>query len=186
MPFVEVVDEADAQGRLREIYDSIIESRGKLADVHMIQSLNPESITAHMDLYMAVMFGRSPLTRAQREMMAVVVSVANGCEYCQAHHCRALQHHWRDETGVRALREDWRSAGLKAADRSLCSYAWRLSREPGEAVRQRFAPELREAGFDDRAILDASLVVAYFNFVNRLVMGLGVELEKDPGGYRYD
>ena len=37
----------------------------------------------------------------------------------------------------------------------------------------------------DRAILDASLVVGYFNFVNRMVLALGVKLEKEPGGYNY-
>ena len=186
MPFIEVVDEADAQGRLREIYDSIIDSRGKLADVHRIQSLNPESITAHMDLYMAVMFGRSPLSRAQREMMAVVVSRANDCQYCQVHHCRALLHHWKDEERVEGLRADWESADLDSPDRELCRYAWSLSLDPGRAVEDRYAPRLRAAGLSDRAILDATLVVSYFNFVNRMVTGLGVELEEDPGGYRYD
>jgi uncharacterized peroxidase-related enzyme len=186
MPFIEVVEEGDARGRLREIYDSIIESRGKLADVHMIQSLNPESITAHMDLYMTVMFGSSPLSRAQREMMAVVVSAANGCEYCQVHHCRALRHHWKDEERVEVLRSDWESAELDSPDVELCRYAWNLSLEPGRAAESRYASGLRSAGFSDRAILDATLVTAYFNFVNRVVMGLGVETEDDPGGYRYD
>jgi alkylhydroperoxidase family enzyme len=47
--------------------------------------------------------------------------------------------------------------------------------------------KLRELGASDRAILDADLVIAYFNFVNRLVLGLGVELEDDEGkGYRYE
>ena len=43
------------------------------------------------------------------------------------------------------------------------------------------------AGLVERAILDAALVIAYFNFVNRLVLGLGVQLEQDKGeGYKYD
>lgn len=58
-------------------------SRGKLARIHKIQILNPDTIVKHTDLYMSIMFGRSPLGRAQREMMAVVVPAADDCEYCQ-------------------------------------------------------------------------------------------------------
>ncbi len=45
---------------------------------------------------------------------------------------------------------------------------------------------LRATGMDDRGVLDATLVVSYFNFVNRMVLALDVELEEDAGGYRYD
>jgi alkylhydroperoxidase family enzyme len=46
---------------------------------------------------------------------------------------------------------------------------------------------MKDSGLDDRSILDAALVIAYFNFVNRLVLGLGVETEQEgTGGYIYD
>lgn len=52
---------------------------------------------------------------------------------------------------------------------------------------RRAQEELKEAGLDDRAILDAALVVGYFNFVNRIVLSLGVYLEQDEGqGYKYE
>lgn len=85
MAHIDIVSYENSEGELREIYDGIIKSRGKLADVHKVQSLNPKSIVNHMDLYMTIMFGRSPLKRLQREMIAVVVSIANNCEYCQEH-----------------------------------------------------------------------------------------------------
>jgi len=45
---------------------------------------------------------------------------------------------------------------------------------------------LRNAGFSDSAILDTGLVISYFNFVNRMVLSLGVELEEDSGqNYKY-
>lgn len=52
-----------------------------------------------------------------------------------------------------------------------------LTRAPAEAGRERVLA-LRDAGFDDEAILRAAEIVGYFNFVNRLAEGLGVELEK--------
>ena len=186
MPRIEVIGPNDAEGPLKDVYQSIIKSRGKIAEVHEIQSLNTESIVNHMDLYMTVMFGQSPLKRYQREMMAVVVSACNDCEYCQRHHAEALQFFWKDEAKVSALKTDYRSAGIDHADEALCSYAEKVTRDPGRSGREDLTSDLKKHGFSDRAILDATLVVAYFNFVNRIVLALGVEIENDPGGYRYE
>jgi uncharacterized peroxidase-related enzyme len=186
MPRIEVIQPEDADGRLKEIYDGIAKSRGKIAEVHKIQSLNPETITNHMDLYLNVMFGKSPLKRYQREMMAVVVSRANACTYCQRHHMEALEHFWKDPERLERLRSDYREVDLSGVDRALCDYAWELTVDPGAAERRDPTLVLRSQGLSDRAILDATLVVSYFNFVNRMVVGLGVELEQDPGGYTYE
>lgn len=186
-PFIKVIGEQEAEGRLKEIYDQIAQKRGKLAEVHQIQSLNPESIVDHMDLYMTIMFGKSPLKRYQREMMAVVVSAANKCPYCIAHHSEALHHYWKDQKRIQMLIDDFETAGLDECDRSLCEYALDLTVKPDEIYEYLHIEQLRACGLDDRAILDAALVISYFNFVNRLVLGLGVRLEKDKGkGYIYD
>jgi uncharacterized peroxidase-related enzyme len=84
MAYIKVIPYSEAEDRLKEIYDDILQKRGKLAEVHQIQSLNPETILQHMELYMGIMFSKSPLSRAEREMIAVVVSAANNCAYCQA------------------------------------------------------------------------------------------------------
>ncbi|MEX0771234.1 MAG: carboxymuconolactone decarboxylase family protein [Balneolaceae bacterium] len=89
-PFIKIIDSNEAKGRLKQVYEDLINKRGKLADIHKIHSLNPESLVRHMDLYMTLMFGESPLGRAQREMIAVVVSTVNHCEYCIQHHTEAL------------------------------------------------------------------------------------------------
>ena len=81
MPYINVIQHNEAEGHLKEIYDDLVEKRGKLAEIHKIQSLNPESIVNHMDLYMTIMFSKSPLKRYQREMIAVVVSARNECHY---------------------------------------------------------------------------------------------------------
>ncbi len=84
MARIRVIDEASAEGELREIYSDLKRSRGRLAEVHKIQSLNPPSIRDHMALYLTAMFGRSPLTRAEREMLALDVELekeAGGYRY---------------------------------------------------------------------------------------------------------
>ena len=75
-----------------------------------------------------------------------------------------------------ALAADYRAADLTPEDRALLDYADKLTRTP-VAMAAGDVAALRRCGFDDRAIHDLCAVVAYFNFVNRIADGLGVELE---------
>ncbi|MFT5777504.1 MAG: putative peroxidase-related enzyme [Crocinitomicaceae bacterium] len=186
MAYIEVINHEQSEGELRTIYDDLISSRGKLAEVHTIQSLNPKSIVNHMDLYMTLMFGKSPLRRVQREMIAVVVSKTNDCEYCQMHHAEAVNHYWKDDQKTEQLKQDYTKLDLSESDRALCDYARDLTRTPNHDNQATIA-RLKSLGLEDRAILDASLVIAYFNFVNRIVLGLGLDVnEKELSGYNYE
>ena len=106
MAHIQVIEHHEAEGELKTIYDNLVKTRGKLAEVHKIQSLNPKSIVNHMDLYMTIMFGKSPLKRYQREMLGVVVSRANNCEYCQKHHLEALNFYWKDDEKAEKFRNN--------------------------------------------------------------------------------
>jgi AhpD family alkylhydroperoxidase len=161
MPFIETVGPAEAEGALAEIYRRIAGARGAVAAVHQVQALNPAALEAHFELYKAIMFQPSPLGRATREAIAVAVSEANGCAYCVAHHREALDR-----------------LGGGARDPALLEWARRLARSP-ESASAADIEALRRLGLTDRAILDAILTVAYFSYVNRLVLATGLELEPD-------
>ena len=79
--WIDTVGEADAQGLLRREYDTALQRAGKVFQILKIQSLNEEALRASMALYVALMQRPSPLSRATREMLAVVVSRANDCHY---------------------------------------------------------------------------------------------------------
>jgi len=185
MAYIDYIKYSDADGRLKEIYDDVINKRGKLASVHMVQALNPESIVYHMDLYLELVYGRSPLKRYQREMIAVVVSKTNDCDYCKRHHSEAVNHFWKDEERTARLGQDYGAADLSDVDVALCELSVDLTKDPGKD-KKKHTDRLKALGLDDRAVLDAVLIIGYFNFVNRLVLGLGVNLEDDGGkGYDY-
>jgi len=186
MARIRVIQHHEAEGRLKEIYDELVRSRGKLADVHTIQSLRPESIVKHMELYMDIMFSRSELSRAEREMIAVIVSVSNDCEYCQIHHAEALNHYWKNDEKLKSLKLNYQNTDLSAREKNLCEYAEKLTLEPGSSLKNDLTNNLKEIGISDSGVLDATLVIAYFNFVNRIVLSLNVGIEKDAGtGYKY-
>ncbi len=178
VPYIRVIDEDEAEGPLFKLYDEIQSKRGRLSNVLKIQSLDPKGLEAHLDLYMALVFGKGPLSRRERELIAVVVSSANGCEYCYTHHGEALNKYVKDDAFIQQAIKDYTQLDLPAGERALCDYAVGLTKTPGEG-RSDAVEALRAAGFDDEAILQATSITAYFNFVNRMVHGLGVELEGD-------
>ncbi|MGO8813147.1 MAG: carboxymuconolactone decarboxylase family protein [Terriglobia bacterium] len=81
MPWIKVIEPEDATGDLKREYDEAVQRAGKVFNILKVQSLNPGALRASMQLYRATMFGPSGLSRADREMMATVVSWANRCFY---------------------------------------------------------------------------------------------------------
>ncbi len=175
MAWIEQVEESDATGPIAETYRKLIRQRGKLANILKVQSLNPAALDAHLDLYMGLMFGRSRLSRAERESIGVAVSAANRCEYCINHHVVALRQHESDVERIETIvsGKDYDDLGARLSP--MLGYARKLTTDPAATVESDIQC-MREAGLTDEEILDVALITAYFNFVNRLAVGLGVEL----------
>lgn len=81
MAWIKITDEKDAQGRLKTYYERYGNPVSGVDNILKIHSLNPESLRHHYEMYKHLMKGKSGLSRAQREMLAVVVSQINGCHY---------------------------------------------------------------------------------------------------------
>ena len=81
MAWIKVISLEEATGFLKQQLDAAMKRAGRIWGIVGIMSLNPRVMKTSMDFYGALMYGRSPLSRGQREMLAVVVSAANHCEY---------------------------------------------------------------------------------------------------------
>ncbi len=80
--WIEVIPEEQAEGELELLYKQEYDNEKQGTDnILAVHSLNPPTLRAHADLYHTVMHAKSPLSRSEREMLAVVVSVLNGCHY---------------------------------------------------------------------------------------------------------
>lgn len=80
--WIRTVDESEADGYLKSIYDGFIKQRGWVPNIMKAHSIRPDGTRAAMQMMGATMYSQtSGLTRAQREMIATVVSVANRCHY---------------------------------------------------------------------------------------------------------
>lgn len=81
MAWIRTVTDEEAQGTLRQIFEAALRRTGRVFNIVRAQSLNPPVLKAGIGLYQAAMFGPSELSRALRELLAVVVSRTNGCHY---------------------------------------------------------------------------------------------------------
>jgi uncharacterized peroxidase-related enzyme len=180
MSWIPPVDPAEASAPVGAVYERIRarSSAGRVANVWQVQGRDAAVLAASNDLYRALMDDPAPLTRAQAEAIALVVSATNGCGYCVAHHGPRLAAALGDEALARAVALDYREANLPARDRVLLDAAVALTCEPAER-KQEDVERVREYGFDDAAIVRATQIAGYYNLVNRVVSGLGVPLE--PG-----
>ena len=82
MAWIHTIHEDDAAGELKKLYESVVDPKtGRVDNVMKIHSLHPEGLNAHFAVYRAAMSGTATLPRADREMIAVVVSKINDCHY---------------------------------------------------------------------------------------------------------
>ncbi|HEX4745335.1 MAG TPA: carboxymuconolactone decarboxylase family protein [Gaiellaceae bacterium] len=76
-----LVSEDEAGGLLKEEYEAAVARAGKVFNILKAMSLNPPVLKASMELYKAIMFGESGLSRKERELLATVTSAEQSCHY---------------------------------------------------------------------------------------------------------
>ncbi len=181
MAYIKTISQDNAAGELAELYERCGNPDGTVDNVMKVHSLNPATLHTHFEMYKQALHEPSPLSRAEREMVAVVVSRLNGCHYCLRHHHQGLS---RLLPEVRRATADALADGepddLTNREKALVAFAVQLTTTPQE-MTEMDVKSLRHAGLDDRAILDLTHCIGYFCYVNRIVTGLGVEYGEGEG-----
>jgi uncharacterized peroxidase-related enzyme len=157
---------------VRELWAKPLEKLGFVPHVLRIFALRPEHLLRWWNYYDELMRGESGLTKAQREMIAVVVSTQNRCHYCIVSHASAVRKLTDDAVLADTLVSNYKYAALDVKERAMLDYAVKLTVE-SERCTEADVEHLREVGWSDEDILDIAQVAAMFNFTNRLASGLG-------------
>ena len=185
MTWIKTISENNATGTLKEFYEETIKKRGKISNIMIAHSLNPDSMKKHMDLYLSIMFKKSPLKREMRELIGVVVSVTNKCEYCTYHHGEALNYYWKDQKKLNDFIKNFKLDFFQDETKEIINYVKKLTKTP-HMISEKDIKNLKNMGFSDEYILNINLIASYFNFVNRIALGLGVNFSKEEiQGYKY-
>ena len=178
MAFINPIIPENAEGIVHAEYEKGVRRSGRVYNILKIMSRSPEALQASMRMYLAIMFGESDLSRAQREMLATVVSQTNDCFYWIESHGEDFRAEVKDDTLADQLKQNWKTAELDDSDRSLCQWAEKLTKSP-DKMTQADVDLLKEKRFSQSAISDAAQVISYFNYINRIADGLGVDLEPE-------
>jgi uncharacterized peroxidase-related enzyme len=172
LSWLRVPSDEEAPDEVKVRWQAPLEKLGFVPNVLRAFALRPRHLLLWQDYYDEVLRGDSGLSKAQREMIAVVVSAHNRCHYCVVSHSAALRKLTGDPALADQLATNYRYAPLDEKERAMLDFAVKLTEES-----HRCTPEdveaLRAAGWRDEDIFDIAETVGMFNLTNRLASGLG-------------
>lgn len=134
----------------------------------------PHTVLPLLEYHDRLLRDPSPLTVAQRELIAAYVSGINACTFCHGAHVVAAQAFGIDPALFNGLMVDLESSAVDEKMKPLLAYVGKLTATPGRMV-EADAALVYAAGWDEQALFDAISVCALFNFMNRIVEGSGIK-----------
>ena len=183
MSWIKHVPYEQARGKLLKLYNRVKGPGNNIDNIMLAHSLRPHSMEGHMTLYKNVLHhSGNEIPKWFLEALGVYTSIKNQCHYCVEHHFAGLVRLVDNLPRSTAIRSALETGQLNQAfDEKQCAaliYADKLTKQPGAMVESD-AQRLRTVGWNDGEILEINQVVAYFNYANRTVLGLGVHAGGD-------
>jgi uncharacterized peroxidase-related enzyme len=173
LSFLRVPERDEVPQEVETLFQKFEHKVGFLPNVARIFSLTPEHFLKWFSYYDFLLRNEaSPLSRKEREMIALVVSAENKCEYCLASHSAYLRDITKDSILPDVLIHNYRRAELSERERALLDFALKLTQASYE-MDETDVQVLRDVGLTDEAIFETAQVAAMFNFTNRLANSLG-------------
>jgi len=161
-----IPDAEELDEDLRKYFAVCQDKLGMVPNVLQSYAVVPERLRAFVAMYNELMLSEMGLSRLEREMIATVVSSENKCFYCVVAHGAGVRELSGDPMLGELMAINYRAAEISARQRAMLDFAVRMTRAPAE-VEETDRQALRDAGFDERDILDIANVAAFFNMTNR-------------------
>lgn len=167
-----VPDESELPEGLQGLFRKARESVGFVPNVFRAYGFRPERLSAWFNHYKLLHEATDNLSAAEREMIAVAVSMENGCLYCLVSHGAALREALGDPVLADRITLDYRRAGLDARTRAILDYAVKITNEPLECTPQDIE-HLQGFGLTLEEVWDVMEVASMYNFTNRMSLACG-------------
>lgn len=172
---VNLVQVQAAGGKAAQVFEDVKQNFGMVPNLFKGYAQRPEILEANWNKYKAVMLS-GELPRLLKEMVAVVVSKANGCQYCINAHSAALKMMGVAPRQVHLLLENIEATDLPAATKTVLRLAVKSTKEPA-AITDAEIAGLRGLGYDDAQIVEIFSVVDLFTSFNRFLDTLGIPID---------
>ncbi len=170
--WLRVPGEAELPQEVLDLWAPSLEKLGFVPNVLRTYALRPSHLLLWTAWFDEVMKAESGLTKAEREMIAVVVSVTNDCAYCVASHSAVLRKLTKDPALADQIAADHRAAGISDRMKAALDYAVALTRDPS-SITEADVQALRDADWTDEDVMDIAEITGLFNMSNRMASGLG-------------
>ena len=168
-----VPDEDQLPDNLKGLFRKAKEKLGFVPNVFRVMSFRPERLSAWFAHYKQLHEPTDNLNAAEREMIAVAVSMANGCLYCLVSHGAALRAALGDPIKADRITLDYQRAGLDARLTAILDFAVKLTRHMGECSEADLAA-LQSYGLTKEEVWDVIEIAAMYNFTNRMAAATGM------------
>jgi uncharacterized peroxidase-related enzyme len=164
-----VPDEDQLPAGLKGLFAKARERIGFVPNVFRVYAFRPERLSAWFNHFRLLHEPTDGLGAADREMVAVVVSAANGCLYCLIAHGAALREELGDAVLGERISYDWRRAGLDPRRTAICAYAEKVTLAPRELTRDDLQ-SLLDVGLSTEEAWDVAELASMYNLTNRMAM----------------
>lgn len=186
MSWIKVIPLDQATGKLKSIYDKIKGPNNQIDNVLSIHSLRPHTLIGHMSIYKNTLHhSNNSYPNWFLEFLGTYTSFINECDYCYRHHFEGMKRFLNDSDKANVLKfhieNDSLIKILSNKELSIIKYAKRLTLK-ASSISEDHIIELRDLGVTDGEILEINQVIAYFNYANRTVLGLGVNTDNETLG----
>jgi uncharacterized peroxidase-related enzyme len=138
----------------------------------------PDGVVPLLEYHDVLLRGPSPLSVAERELIAAYVSGVNACSYCEGAHREIAAIHGYDRAVFARLLADPAAAGVAPALLPVLAFVRKLTETPSR-MTDADAAAVYAAGWTEEALFHAIAVCAIFNFMNRVVEGCGVKTDDE-------
>ena len=185
--WIDMIADEDASTELKDVLDLARTPHGTVDNVMRVHSLRPNTMKGHVTLYRAALHdSANTIPMWLQETISSYVSMLNNCPYSLENHWKNAVHLMDDlkkaEKVEKALWSKKPQDVFEGIELEMLRYAEKLTLRPNEMV-QADVMALRAAGADDGQILELNQIIGYFNYVNRLLNGLGVTTIGDTVGF---
>lgn len=168
-----VPDEKDLPENLQGLFNKAKAKLGFVPNVFRVFSFRPERLSAWFAHYKQLHEPTANLNAAEREMIAVAVSMANGCLYCLVAHGAALREALGDPIKADRITLDYKRAGLDVKMEAVLDFAVKLTRTPTDCLQADIA-HLQSLGLTLNEVWDVIEIAAMYNFTNRMASATGM------------
>ena len=185
--WINMISDEDASKELKEVLDLARTPHGTVDNVMRVHSLRPNTMKGHVTLYRAALHDdANTIPMWFQETVSSYVSILNDCAY-------SLENHWKNAAHLiddakksdaieKALWLKMPQDVFDGVELEMLRYAEKLTLRPNSMVQEDVLA-LKAVGAEDGEILELNQIVGYFNYVNRLLNGLGVTTSGDTVGF---